>query len=133
MPDAISSRFGRSNEIDVVNIVGKKDDTRMKSFFLIHFFSTTFFDTCFLALPRFNARMPRPISSRFGITNEMDVVNILHEKDEHPMRSFFLMNFLKSPFFDKVRVDSSAEAKSGSVEILPRTLTKRRQYCHKHR
>ena len=44
MPDAISSRFGRSNQIDVVNIVGKKDDTRMKSFFLIHFFSTTFFD-----------------------------------------------------------------------------------------
>ena len=47
--------------------------------------------------------MPDAISSRFGRSNQIDVVNIVGKKDEHPMRSFFLMNFLKSPFFDKVR------------------------------
>ena len=63
--------------------------------------------------------MPDAISSRFGITNEMDVVNILHEKDEHPMRSFFLMNFLKSPFFDKTsgKIDTNLGKEETSLGV----------------
>ena len=93
MRHLISSRFGKTNQVDVNNILRKNEENRMKNLFFIIFFQKPIWTPSWLrrnrSWARFNAWMRDPISSRFGKTNPIDVNNILRKKDENRMETFF--------------------------------------------